>query len=55
MGPGPGPPPKRASHHIHVFNYMCDMCMPLSHFSKKNLFVDAINYISRAHGSILQE
>ena len=35
-GPGPRPPTKESPPHIHVFNDMCDMCMPLSHFSKEN-------------------
>ena len=30
--PGPEPPTKEGPHHVHVFNRMCDMCVPLSHF-----------------------
>ena len=29
-----------ASPHVHVFSHMCDMCMPVSHFSKETIFVE---------------
>jgi len=40
--PGPGPPPKRAPHHVHVFSHMYDMRATLSFLFARKVFVDAI-------------
>jgi len=52
---GPKRPGPRAPHHVCAFSHICDMCVPIGHFSEKSLFVDAINYIGRPNSSISLE